>query len=114
MSLLPMGNGGFILTLNKELRKKIGKTVGATLKVQITEDKRELEILPELLSCLQDEPQAYSAFMKLPPSHRRYYSKWITDAKTDQTKVKRIAITVDAMLTNKTFGEALKSARNNS
>jgi uncharacterized protein YdeI (YjbR/CyaY-like superfamily) len=48
--------------------------------------------------------------MKMPPSHRRYYSKWITDAKTDQTRVKRIAITVNAMLTNKTFGEALKAA----
>jgi hypothetical protein len=110
-SILPMGGGDFILALNKQLRNKIGKSVGATLKVQIQEDQREPEILPELISCLQDEPEAYKAFMKLPPSHRRYYSKWINDAKTDQTKVKRIGIAVDAMLTNKTFGEALKAAR---
>jgi hypothetical protein len=109
-SLLPMGDGNFILALNKQLRNKIGKGVGATLKVQIQEDKRELDISSELLSCLEDEPEAYKAFMKMPPSHRRYYSKWITDAKTDQTRVKRIAITVNAMLTNKTFGEALKAA----
>lgn len=109
LSILPMGNGDFILTLNKQLRKSIGKTVGATLKVQITEDKRELEIFPELLACLQDEPIAYKAFLKLTPSHQRYFSKWVTDAKTDQTRVKRMAITVNAMLTNKTFGEALKS-----
>lgn len=110
VSLLPMGDGDFILALNKQLRNQIGKGVGATLKVQIQEDKRELEIFPELLSCLEDEPEAHKAFMKMPPSHRRYYSKWITDAKTDQTRVKRIAITVNAMLTNKTFGEALKAA----
>jgi hypothetical protein len=110
LSILPMGDGDFILALNKTLRSKLAKGVGATLKVQIQEDKRELEILPELVSCLEDEPDAYKAFMKLPPSHRRYYSKWITEAKTDQTRVKRIASTVDAMLTNKTFGEALKSA----
>jgi len=109
LSILPMGNGDFILTLNKQLRKSISKPVGATLKVQITEDKRELEIFPELLACLQDEPIAYKAFLKLTPSHQRYFSKWVTDAKTDQTRVKRIAITVNAMLTNKTFGEALKS-----
>ena len=112
-SILPMGDGDFILALKKELRNKIGKSVGATLKVQIQEDKREIEIFPELLSCLEDEPEAYKAFMKMPPSHRRYYSKWITDAKTDHTRVKRIAITVGAMLTNKTFAEALKSAREN-
>jgi hypothetical protein len=111
-SILPMGDGNFILALNKELRKKIAKLVGGTVKVQITEDKRELEILPELLSCLRDEPAAYKAFRKLPPSHQRYYSKWVTEAKTDPTKVKRIAITVNAMLANKTFGEALKSAGN--
>jgi hypothetical protein len=111
MSILPMGNGDFILALNKDIRNKIAKAIGATLKVQITEDKRGLEILPELLSCLQDEPDAYKTFTKLPPSHQRYYSKWVSGAKTDQTKVKRIAITVDAMLTNKTFGEAMKSAR---
>ena len=112
LSLLPMGSGDFILALNKEIRKKIAKAVGGTLKVQITEDKREPKIFPELLSCLRDEPLAYAAFTKLPPSHQRYYSKWVTDAKTDETKVKRIAATVDAMLTNKTFGEALKSAGN--
>ena len=113
VSILPMGNGDFILALKKELRKQIGKAVGAFVKVQIAEDKRELEILPELISCLRDEPEALKAFKKLPPSHQRYYSKWVTEAKTDQTKVKRIAIAVDAMLTNKTFGEALKSASNN-
>jgi hypothetical protein len=109
VSILPMGNGDYIMALKKELRKKIGKTTGATVKVNLTEDKRELELLPELLICLRDEPAAYTAFMKLPPSHQRYYSKWISDAKTDQTRAKRIAKTVDAMLTNKSFGEALKT-----
>ena len=108
LSILPMGEGDFILALNKELRKKIAKSVGAIIKVAITEDKRELEIFPELLACLQDEPAAYKVFKKLPPSHQRYYSKWVTSAKTDHTRVKRIATTVNAMLANKTFGEALK------
>ncbi|HUQ65208.1 MAG TPA: YdeI/OmpD-associated family protein, partial [Flavitalea sp.] len=77
-SLLPMGNGDFILALKKELRKNIGKAVGATVKVQLTEDKRDVEIFPELIACLHDEPDAYKAFIKLPPSHQRYYSKWVS------------------------------------
>jgi hypothetical protein len=108
-SLFPMGNGNFILALNKTMRKAIGKPVGATIKVQLAEDERQLEISPELLACLKDEPSAYRKFNKLPPSHQRYFSKWINEAKTEQTKIKRIAKTVNAMLSNLSFGEALKS-----
>lgn len=110
-SLLPMGEGNFILPLNNAIRKGIRKTVGAKVKLQLTEDKRELEISPELIACFEDEPTAYDNFKKLPPSHQRYYSKWITDAKTEQTRTKRIAKTIDAMLSNKSFGEMLKSGR---
>lgn len=108
-SLLPMGDGNFILPLNKSMRTAIQKSIGGTIKAQLAEDERQLEIDKELLSCLKDEPAAYKAFMKMPPSHQRYYSKWITGAKTDQTKIKRIARTVNGMLNNKTFAEILKS-----
>jgi hypothetical protein len=109
LSILPMGDGSFILTLNKPMRKALGKGLGATVQVAIEEDPRELEIFPELISCLKDEPLAYNRFNKLTPSHQRYFSKWITDAKTDHTRIKRIAKTVTAMLNNQSFGEALKS-----
>jgi hypothetical protein len=108
LSLLPMGEGNFILTLNNELRKAIAKSKGATIRVQLAEDKRDLEINPQLIACLKDEPSAFKAFNKLPPSHQRYYSKWINEAKTEETKVKRIAKTVNAMLNELTFGEMLK------
>lgn len=110
-SLLPMGNGAFILPVNKTMRDGIRKAIGATVKVQLQEDKKELEIDAELLSCLRDEPDAYARFSKLPPSHQRYYSKWITDARTDQTRADRIARTINGMLNNQTFGETLKSGK---
>ncbi len=113
-SLLPMGGGNFILPLNNTIRKGIKKTVGAKVKLQLVEDKRELEISPELIACLEDEPTAYINFKKLAPSHQRYYSKWITEAKTERTRTKRIAKTIDAMLNNKSFGEMLKSDRDQS
>lgn len=108
-SLLPMGGGNFILPLNKTIRKGIMKSVGATVQLKVTEDKRQLEIFPDLIACLKDEPVAYEKFNKLPPSHQRYWSKWIIAAKTDETRSKRIAKTVNAMLINQSFGDALKS-----
>lgn len=110
-SLLPMGEGNFILPLNKQIRKGIGKTAGATVQLQFIEDARELEIFPALIECLKDEPVAYKRFHSLPPSHQRYFSKWITDAKTEETRTKRIAKTVNGMLNNLGFGDVLKSDR---
>lgn len=110
-SILPMGEGDFILPLNKTMRKAIAKNVGATVTMELEEDKRQLEIYPELIACLKDEPEAYEWFRKLTPSHQRYFSKWITDAKTEQTRAKRIADTVTTMLRKQGFGEALKLRR---
>jgi hypothetical protein len=107
-SILPMGEGDFILPLNKMMRRAIAKNVGATIIMEVEEDKRQLEIYPELIACLKDEPEAYKWFMQLTPSHQRYFSKWITDAKTAQTRAKRIANTVTAMLRKQGFGEALR------
>lgn len=109
VSLLPMGDGGFILPLNKAVRAAIQKSIGAKVKVQLVEDKREIEIDAELITCLKDEPAAYKKFMSLPPSHQRYYSKWIVEAKTQQTRATRIAKTVNGMLKNESFGDTLRS-----
>lgn len=108
-SLLPMGDGGFILPLNQTMRMGIRKAVGAKVNVQFAEDVRQIEIDKELMACLKDEPEAFKAFSKMPPSHQRYYSKWITDAKTRETKAKRIAKTINGMLKNESFGDTLRS-----
>jgi hypothetical protein len=109
-SLLPMGNGDFILPINKTIRTKIKKGMGAMLKVELLLDEREPELDKEMMTCLKEEPAALAAFRKLPGSHQRYYSKWVADAKTDATKAKRIAKTINGMLNHLTFPEILKSS----
>lgn len=109
ISLLPMGEGNFIIPLNDTLRKAIRKTTGAAVTLRLAEDKTEPGICPELIECLKDEPRAFTNFQKLPRSHQRYYSNWILSAKTEPTKAKRIAKTVTAMIRNLSFGEAMKS-----
>jgi uncharacterized protein YdeI (YjbR/CyaY-like superfamily) len=108
-----MGDGSFILPVNADIRKAIGKNKGATVKVQLAEDKRELEIAPELIECLKDEPPALENFRKQPPSHQRYFSKWILSAKTDATKAKRIALAVKAMVNNMNYGQMIRDEKKN-
>ncbi len=112
VSLLPVGGGRFMMPLNATLRKGIRKKKGAMLNVRIQVDKTPQKICAELLECLADEPKAQANFNKLPPSHQRYFSKWIEEAKTEPTKTKRIALTVSAMSTGaRNYGEVLRSLR---
>lgn len=112
VALIPMGKGEFILPLNAIIRKGIAKRVGAMLHVCLQEDKTEYQLDADLMACLVDEEAALAAFNKLPRSHQNYYSKWIESAKTDATKSKRIAGTIEAMLKNMTYPELLRTMRN--
>src|ERR1044071_8721915 len=53
VSVLPMGGGNFILAVNATMRKGIGKRKGAMVKVQLQEDKAEIKLNADLLTCLQ-------------------------------------------------------------
>ncbi len=112
VALIPMGKGEFIMPLNAELRKGVAKRVGAMLHVFLEIDTSEYQLDADLVACLADEKQAADAFYKLPQSHQNYYSKWIASAKTNATKSKRIAGTIEAMIKNMTYAELLRSMRN--
>jgi hypothetical protein len=111
VSMLPMGGGNFIIPLNGEIRKALKKNKGATVKLQLVEDGRDLEISPDLIACLKDEPGALEQFSQQPGSHQRYFSKWILSAKTDTTMAKRIALTVRAMVKGLNYSEMIRESR---
>ena len=114
ISLLPMGGGNFILTLNATVRKKIRKGPGATLTVKLSVDKKPILPPKELMECLADEPAAMARFQGLPKAHQNYFTKWIGDAKTEPTKAKRIAASVNALAKGLGFVEAIRSLRKDS
>ena len=111
-SLLPMGSGNFILTLNAPLRKAIGKRAGAMLKVQIEFDKSEYALNAEHMECLKDDKEAFQFFKSLSRSHQNYFSKWVESAKTDETKAKRIAMALNAFLKKQGYPEMLRAQKN--
>jgi hypothetical protein len=112
IALMPMGEGNFIMALKADLRKGIRKNAGAMLHVCIEEDTGyKVEIPAELQECFDFEPQASDFFFSLPKSHREYFIKWINEAKTSETRSKRIVNTVNAMLRKWKFNEMLRNMK---
>jgi len=109
IALLPMGGGPFIMALNAGMRKGIGKRLGAMVKVQLEEDKKPFQFNKDFMDCLSDEPIAKAFFKTLPGSHQQYFSKWIDEAKTEPTRIKRIAWSVIALSKKQGYGEMLRS-----
>jgi hypothetical protein len=111
VALIPMGGGDFIMALNGEMRKKIGKRKGETIKVNLEEDSDLLQPSAALLECLSDEPKAKQFFESLTYGHKNYFTNWIESAKTEPTKTKRIAQAVDALSKQLDFGTMLRSLK---
>jgi uncharacterized protein YdeI (YjbR/CyaY-like superfamily) len=56
---------------------------------------RPLDIPPDLATALEQHRTALDTFDAFSPSHRREYVEWITEAKRDETRAKRIAQAVE-------------------
>jgi hypothetical protein len=111
VALLPMGEGDYILALNAAMRKGVKKTKGQKLKVTISADKVPPAINREFLLCLNDDPIALKHFNMLNRSHQLYFSNWINSAKTEPTKIKRIAGSVNALANGMGYGEMIRSLK---
>lgn len=111
VSLFPMGGGRFILVLNAALRKVIGKKHGAMVKVQLAADDSAFIFNKDFIECLSDEPAAEEFFKSLPGSHQRYFSKWIDDAKTEPTRVKRITMAVNALAKKLGYPQMIRASQ---
>ena len=110
-AVLPMGEGDFILPLNAEICKAIGKRKGAQLQIQLALDESAFVFSKEMMECLEDEPKAFANFKKLNNSEQKYFSKWIDSAKTQETKAKRIVQMLNAMLKGYRYGEMIRSLK---
>ena len=107
-SLLPMGDGKFILPFNAAMRKGTGKQVGDKISVTMELDKAKYVLSPALMVCLAEEPISLRFFKSLTGSHQKYFSKWIESAKTAQTKANRIAMALIAFSKQQGYPEMMR------
>lgn len=96
--LMPMGDGKLFLPVKAEIRKKINKKEGDYVHVILYPDHEPLEVPEEMLLCLQDEPSALKFFNTLSESEQNFYVQWIYSAKKEETKVDRLAKTVNRLM----------------
>ena len=74
-------------------------------KAPTSRPKRPSLPLPEWLKAgLMTSPKAWENFNNLPPSHRRNYIGWISDAKREETRQKRLQEAIRRLEKNETLG----------
>lgn len=112
LSLLPMGEGQFILALNASIRKALQKKAGEYLNVEMQLDPSGYTLHAEFMECLESEPQALNYFKSLTRSHQNYFSKWIESAKTNQTRQQRIVEAVNALFHQQGYPEMIRARKN--
>lgn len=111
VSLLPMGDGNFIMALNAAVRRMIKKQKGDVLQVKMERDSGEITPPADFLECLRDEPAALAFFQTLTRGHQNYFINWITSAKTEPTRVRRIAMALNALSRRWGFSEMMRASR---
>jgi len=94
------------LPSKKELHKYIKKAMevnesGATLPTRSTKPKPVLAMRGEAMTAIRKNKKALTTYEKFSPSHQREYIEWILDAKTDDTRNRRIAQAVEWMAEGK-------------
>lgn len=96
--LMPMGDSKLFLPVKAEIRKKIKKSVGDFVHVILYPDTEHLIVPEEILICLQEEPKALKFFNSLRESEQKYYVDWIYSAKKEETRVDRLAKSINKLL----------------
>ena len=103
--LLPSvkGDDRLFICVKKEIRKAIKKEAGEYVHIILYPDNDPLEVPEELSLCLQEDAEALKFFNSISESEQNNYVRWIFSAKTDQTKVDRIAKTINRLAKNQKF-----------
>lgn len=96
--LMPMGHGRLFLPVKAEIRKKIKKDEGDFVHVILYPDDEPLEIPEEMMLCIKDEPAAWKFFKSLSESEQKFYIDWVYAAKKTDTKINRLAKTVNRLM----------------
>ncbi len=84
----------------KEAAKLNDEGVKLPSKPKSTE-KKPLTVPSELTAALKKNKKAKETFDNFSPSHRREYAEWISEAKTEETREKRLATAIEWLVEGK-------------
>jgi uncharacterized protein YdeI (YjbR/CyaY-like superfamily) len=89
----------YMVGVSAENRAGAGVAGGDVVDVDIELDSapREVTVPPELAAALDAEPAARRTFDGLSPSNKGWHTQQVTGAKTDETRDRRIAKSIEAL-----------------
>jgi Bacteriocin-protection, YdeI or OmpD-Associated/Domain of unknown function (DUF1905) len=89
-SLIACGRPFHMLGMLKAIREQTGKAPGDTIEVVVWKDEkvRTVEVPPQLKERMKKEG-LLPFFEALSYTHRKEYCRWITEAKKEETRLKR-------------------------
>jgi len=96
-SLMPAGRGRQCLVVGRDIREQIGATQGSTVRValELDTEPRTVQTPEHLRSALDRRPEAAAAWVRLAHLHQKAYVDWISQAKSEATRLRRIEATVE-------------------
>jgi Bacteriocin-protection, YdeI or OmpD-Associated/Domain of unknown function (DUF1905) len=90
---------GYIV-VNRAVKAATGVDAGDRVRVRMERDTepRKVRLPADLRKALARAPEAKAAFAKLSFTHQREYLEWVEEAKRPETRLHRIAATVDRVV----------------
>jgi hypothetical protein len=92
-SVVRMGTDCHVLGVRKDIREKVGKSIGDEIDVVLTEDTdaRVVDVPADLRAALTPNARARATFEALSFTHQKTYVDWIESAKREATRRDRVA-----------------------
>jgi uncharacterized protein YdeI (YjbR/CyaY-like superfamily) len=88
-----------MLPLNRANRAAAGVAAGdaVTVELELDDEPRTVEVPDDVRAALAGDEEAAAAFERLSYTHQREYVEWITEAKREETRARRLAKTLDRL-----------------
>jgi hypothetical protein len=96
-SLIPRGGGELFVVVNSHVRDRIGKSEGATVRLELELDATPIvvDVPAALRRALEGDRSAQANFAGFTASQRLAYSRWVADAKQEATRDRRVAAALE-------------------
>lgn len=102
-TLEPDGQGGHWLRVDQKLREGAGAQVGDLLTLEIAPAvvEPEPEVPADIQTALAADPKAHAVWLDITAIARRDWIAWITSGKREETRMKRIDVTLSKLAAGK-------------
>jgi Bacteriocin-protection, YdeI or OmpD-Associated/Domain of unknown function (DUF1905) len=102
-SVTRMG-GEFLVGINREVRQAAGVEASDQVNVtlQLDADLRLVELPTELVEALDSDPRAKATFDSMAFTHRKEFARWISEAKREETRRRRLGQALEMIRAGRT------------